>query len=175
MGGDKGDLLRFYSEDVLMSAEARRIRVPPDLRPLESNTMNRADVSYAIEPGLDVEEFLDVLVRSTLAERRPAREPETIRGMLRNADVIVAARVAGILVGVSRAITDFSYCTYLSDLAVDRAFQRRGIGKELLRRTHEAAGLATTLILLAAPLARGYYPHIGMAQHDSCWVIPRRP
>ena len=137
--------------------------------------MSGPDVSYALEPDLDAEEFLDVLVRSTLAERRPVGEPETIRGMLKHADVIVTARVAGLLVGVSRAITDFSYCTYLSDLAVDRAFQRRGIGKELIRRTHEAAGLTTTLILLAAPLARGYYPHIGMAQHDSCWIIPRRP
>jgi predicted N-acetyltransferase YhbS len=133
------------------------------------------DIAYALEPDLDTEEFLDVLTRSTLAERRPVDEPGTIRGMLRNADVIATARVDGLLVGVSRAITDFSYCTYLSDLAVDVAFQRRGIGRELIRRTHEAAGLGTTLILLAAPLARSYYPHVGMAPHDSCWVIPRIP
>ena len=86
-------------------------------------------------------------------------EPETIRGMLRNADVIVAARIGGLLIGVSRAITDFSYGTYLSDLAVDVAYQRRGLGRELIRRTHEAAGSATTLILLAAPLARVLSPH----------------
>ena len=92
--------------------------------------------------------------------------------MLRHADLIVTARAGGRLVGVSRAITDFSYCTYLSDLAVDEAHQRRGIGKELLRRTHEAAGRQTVLILLAAPKARGYYPHIGMTGHDSCWIIP---
>jgi len=55
--------------------------------------------------------------------------------MLQHADVVVTARVEGRLVGVSRAITDFSYCTYLSDLAVDEAFQRRGIGRELIRRT----------------------------------------
>src|SRR6059058_4715588 len=102
-------------------------------------------------------------------------EPETIRGMLRHADVLATARVDGTLVGVSRAITDSSYCTYLSDLAVDVAYQRRGIGRELIRRTHEAAGLGTTLILLAAPLARTYYPSIGMDPHDSCWIIPRRP
>jgi GNAT superfamily N-acetyltransferase len=136
--------------------------------------MTTPDVTYALEPDLDAEAFIDVLVRSSLAERRPVDEPETIRGMLRHADVIVTARVEGFLVGVSRAITDFSYCTYLSDLAVDRAFQRRGIGRELIQRTHEAAGLKTTLILLAAPLARSYYPHIGMDQHDSCWIIPRQ-
>jgi len=132
------------------------------------------DVAYRIEPDLGPDEFLDVLVRSTLAGRRPVHDAGTIRGMLRNADLIVTARVDDLLVGVSRAITDYSYCTYLSDLAVDRAYQRRGFGKALIRRTHEAAGLRTTLILLAAPQAAGYYPHIGMTRHESCWIIPRQ-
>jgi predicted N-acetyltransferase YhbS len=133
------------------------------------------NVSYQLEPTLGTQEFIDVLVRSTLGERRPLHEPETMRRMLANADVIITARVEGKLVGVSRAITDFAFCTYLSDLAVDMTVQRQGIGKELLRRTHEAAGLHTVLILLAAPKARDYYPHIGMTQHDSCWVMSRQP
>ena len=125
-------------------------------------------------PELGPEEFIDLLVRSTLSERRPIDEPETIRGMLEHAGIIITARLDGRLVGVSRAITDFSYCTYLSELAVDRDQQRRGIGRELIRLTHETAGLTTHLILLAAPLARTYYPHIGMQPHESCWIIPRR-
>lgn len=133
-------------------------------------------LTYQLEPDLSSEEFTDVLVRSTLAERRPVDKPGVIAGMLKHADLIVTARIDGLLVGVSRAISDFSYCTYLSDLAVDRAHQRRGIGRELIRRTHEAAGGHTHLILLAAPRARTYYPHIGMQPHDSCWVIAgRRP
>jgi GNAT superfamily N-acetyltransferase len=133
------------------------------------------NVTYQIEPGLTPAEFIDVLVRSTLAERRPVGDPDTIRPMLANAGVIVTARVGNLLVGVSRAVTDFAYCTYLSDLAVDGAYQRRGIGRELIRRTHEAAGLNTTLILLAAPKAVAYYPHVGLTRHESCWTIPRRP
>ena len=136
--------------------------------------MEDLNVLYRLEPDLTADEFVDVLRRSTLAQRRPVDDRETIRGMLRHADVIVTARVAEELVGVSRAITDFSYCTYLSDLAVDVAYQRRGIGRALIQRTHEAAGLATTLILLAAPTAASYYPHIGMTRHDSCWIVPRR-
>ena len=128
--------------------------------------------SYQLEPNLSPEEFIDVLVRSTLAERRPVRDVATMRAMLANADVVATARLDGLLVGISRAITDFAFCTYLSDLAVDARHQRHGIGRELIRRTHEAAGLHTTLILLAAPKAQSYYPHIGMTRHDSCWVIP---
>jgi GNAT superfamily N-acetyltransferase len=132
------------------------------------------EAHYQLEPDLAPEAFIDLLRRSTLAERRPVHDLETIRGMLRHAGVILTARVGELIVGVSRAITDFHYCTYLSDLAVDQAFQRRGIGRELIKRTHEAAGLQTTLILLSAPAARDYYPHIGLQQHDSCWIIPRQ-
>lgn len=132
------------------------------------------NVIYRQEPDLTAEEFIDLLVRSKLAERRPIADGLTIKGMLQQADVIVTARLDGVLVGVSRAISDFHYCIYLSDLAVDEQFQRRGIGRELIRRTHEAAGLHTTLVLLAAPMAQSYYPHIGMMKHDSCWIIPRK-
>jgi GNAT superfamily N-acetyltransferase len=129
-------------------------------------------ITYRLEPELTPDDFIDVLSRSKLADRRPVHDLDTIRAMLKNADVIVTARFGGQLIGVSRAITDFAYCTYLSELAVDERNQRHGIGRELIRRTHEAAGPHTTLILLAAPNARSYYPHIGMTMHDSCWIIP---
>lgn len=132
-------------------------------------------IRYAIEPELSPAEFIYVLRRSTLAERRPVDDAERIAGMLENATIVATARTdAGLLVGVSRAISDFHYCTYLSDLAVDVAFQKQGIGKELVLRTHTAAGFHTSLILLAAPAARAYYPRIGMQPHDSCWILPRR-
>ncbi len=133
------------------------------------------DISYQLEPELEPAEMIGLLVRSTLAERRPIDEPGTIQDMIRHADIVLTARIDGKLVGLSRAITDFSYCTYLSDLAVDEAFQRRGIGRELIARTHAAAGLDTTLILLAAPKAENYYPHIGLERHNSCWIIRRQP
>jgi GNAT superfamily N-acetyltransferase len=129
---------------------------------------------YRLQPDLTPAEFIRVLVRSRLAERRPIDRPDVIRAMLEGADIILTARAGERLVGVSRAISDFAYCTYLSDLAVDQAYQKRGIGRELIRRTHEAGGLHPDLILLAAPAARSYYPHIGMEAHDSCWVIRRK-
>ena len=132
------------------------------------------DIQYTLEPNLTSAEFIAILNRSSLASRRPVDDSAVIAGMLRNADIILTARDSGILIGVSRAITDYSYCTYLSDLAVAVDFQRLGVGRELIRRTHETAGFATTLILLAAPAARGYYPHIGMEPHPSCWIYKGR-
>jgi ribosomal protein S18 acetylase RimI-like enzyme len=129
-------------------------------------------ILYGREPELQAKEFIDLLIRSTLAERRPIEDGSRIEAMLRNASLILTARCDMQLVGVSRALSDFAYCTYLADLAVDADYQRMGIGRELLRRTHEAGGLETTLILLAAPKAAEYYPHIGMTKHDSCWTSP---
>ena len=132
-------------------------------------------VRYQLEPSLSADEFIDVLRRSTLAERRPVSDAAVIAGMLARAGLIVTARVESRLVGVARSLSDFSYCTYLSDLAVDAEFQGRGIGRELVRRTHELAGRHTMLVLLAAPKAQSYYPHIGMRPHESCWVSDRVP
>jgi len=136
-------------------------------------TKYMTEIIYQLEPSLTAAEFIDCLVRSTLSARRPVDKIKTIEGMLSNADVILTARnMTGLLVGVSRAITDFHYCTYLSDLAVDQALQGHGIGRELIKRTHDAAGLETTLLLLAAPNAETYYPHIGMTPHASAWYLP---
>lgn len=128
---------------------------------------------YAIEPKLTPTEFVDVLRRSKLAERRPVEDSARIAKMLSGADLIATARDEnGALVGVARALTDFAYCTYLSDLAVDVAHQRHGIGRELIRVIHEKAGLDTRLIMLAAPAAASYYSHIGLEKHESCWMVP---
>ena len=127
-------------------------------------------IDYQIEENLDASEFLEVLNNSTLGERRPVEDPERIKQMVTNANLIVTARQNGKLVGVARSVTDFVYCTYLSDLAVDEANQKQGIGKELIKQTKLAAPQAN-LILLSAPAAVNYYPKIGMDKHEACFLL----
>ena len=126
-------------------------------------------ITYSLEPQLTGEEFQKLLMTSTLAERRP-KALETLKDMVKQADIILTARDGDKLVGVSRSISDFTYCTYLSDLAVDEAYQHQGIGKELIRLTKAQAPEAK-LILLAAPAAREYYPKIGMTQFEYCFYL----
>ncbi len=128
-------------------------------------------INYSASCQLHTEEFIDILQRSTLAERRPVNDPECIAAMLANADLIVTAWEGGHLVGAARSVTDFSYCCYLSDLAVDADFQRQGIGRELIRQTRALLGPKCRLILLSAPNASGYYPQIGLEKHPSAWVL----
>jgi ribosomal protein S18 acetylase RimI-like enzyme len=131
-------------------------------------------ILYSREPDLSVTEFQAVLVSSTLAERRPVHDLQCLDKMLRNADVVVTARDDSKLVGISRAITDFSFCCYLSDLAVDVSYQGRGIGRALIEQTHIAAGRDTTLFLVAAPAVQGYYPKVGMKPYPCFGIQPSK-
>jgi len=132
------------------------------------------DINYRSDIKISVDQFIDVLKRSTLAERRPVDDRDRMEKMLQHGNVLITAWQNDLLIGVSRALTDFSFCCYLSDLAVDEAFQKQGIGKELIRLTHEVAGENATLILLAAPKAVKYYPKIGMEQFKDCFIIKRK-
>jgi predicted N-acetyltransferase YhbS len=131
-------------------------------------------ISYSVEQNLKPAEFIDVLRRSTLAERRPVDDLPRIERMLAHANLVVCARDGDVLVGVARALTDFSFCCYLSDLAVDHAYQRQGIGKELIAQVQEASGEEAMVLLLAAPAALEYYGHIGMEKVDNGWILQRR-
>lgn len=127
-------------------------------------------INYQIENNLGIDEFRAILIKSTLGERRPVNEPERLQKMLEHGNLIVTARENGKLIGVSRSLTDFLYCTYLSDLAVDATYQKKGIGRELIRQTKLATPQAK-LILLAAPAAIPYYPKIGMTQFEFCYLL----
>lgn len=123
-----------------------------------------------MENLLNPTEFKDILNRSTLAERRPVHDDKRLEKMCANANLIITARLEGKLIGIARSLTDFAFCTYLSDLAVDKEFQHTGIGKKLIEQTKIAAPDAM-LILLSAPAAITYYPKVGMKHFEHCYIL----
>ena len=133
----------------------------------------KRDIEYSSNRQITALQFIDLLNRSTLGQRRPVNDEQRIQKMLNHGNVLITAWENDLLVGVSRALSDFSFCTYLSDLAVDENFQHRGIGKKLIDITHETSGPQTMLILLAAPAAREYYPKVNMERFEHCFVRHR--
>jgi ribosomal protein S18 acetylase RimI-like enzyme len=131
-------------------------------------------IIYATDRVVAVHEFSDLLRRSTLAERRPVDDAACLAAMLRHANLVCTAWDGDLLVGMARALTDFAYCCYLADLAVDVACQRRGIGRELIRQVQAKLGDRAKIILLAAPKAEAYYPRLGFERHGSAWTLPAR-
>ncbi|WP_281839473.1 GNAT family N-acetyltransferase [Cardiobacterium hominis] len=127
-------------------------------------------LTYRTNHPVSRAQFIALLQKTSLGARRPLAEAERIDAMLQNADLLISAWDDDRLVGIARAVTDYAYCCYLSDLAVDEAWQRRGIGQELLATLKQALHPQCKIILLAAPQATDYYPHIGFTQHPSAWT-----
>lgn len=126
--------------------------------------------AYRVGNNLVLDDVIELYRASTLGERRPVDDHERMGEILQNANLVVSAWDGDLLVGIARSLTDFAYATYLADLAVRASHQRFGIGKELMRRT-QAAAVQANLILLAAPKAVEYYPHVGFTQHGSAWIL----
>lgn len=127
-------------------------------------------ITYRVGNDLDLDAVIELYRASTLGERRPVDDRERMKLMLANANLVVTAWDGEQLVGIARSVSDFSYATYLSDLAVRLSHQKQGIGRELIRRTQVQGGQAA-VILLSAPKAVDYYPRIGLKQHPSAWTL----
>ena len=133
-----------------------------------------SQITYRTGNDLDLDVTIEVYVDSGLGDRRPVKDRERMGRMLREANLMISAWNGTELVGIARSLTDWVYVTYLSDLAVKKKYQRQGIGRELIKRTREACDPKTTLLLLAAPAAVEYYPHIGFEHHSQAWMIQGR-
>jgi ribosomal protein S18 acetylase RimI-like enzyme len=128
-------------------------------------------IEYKVNAPITADQFVDVLNRSTLGQRRPIEDRACIDGMVKNANLLVTAWDGGKLVGVARSVTDFHYACYLSDLAVDVDYQRRGIGKALIGHTQKALGPRCIITLISAPAAAEYYPKVGFVRNANCWEL----
>ncbi|MCM3412136.1 GNAT family N-acetyltransferase [Metabacillus litoralis] len=128
--------------------------------------------TYKVHDKISAAELSQVFKASGI--RRPVDDLDRLQKMIEQADVIITARTDNQVIGVARVITDFSYCCYLSDLAVDKDHQKAGIGKNLIKLLQEEIGEEVSLLLLSAPEAMEYYPKIGFTSFDNGFSIPRK-
>ena len=129
-------------------------------------------IEYFINQKPSVEEVISVFESSGI--KRPTQDLSRIQRMIDHANLIVTAHTNNQLVGLARSLTDFSYCCYLSDLAVRKEFQSQKIGSRLLEITREQIGEKSMLLLLSAPNAMGYYPKVGFEKVENGWIVKRQ-
>jgi len=130
------------------------------------------NIDYKINEPLSEEAIIEVFRSSGI--KRPIQDIERIKTMFQNSNLVVSAWVNDELIGISRALTDFAYCCYLSDLAIKKEHQHKGIGKRLVEITKETIGEKVMLLLLSAPNAMDYYPKIGLEKVDNGFIIKRK-
>lgn len=129
-------------------------------------------ITYKKDVSITAEQLSTLFSSSGI--KRPVNDLPRLQKMIDNANLLITAWDQNKLVGVARALTDFSYCCYLSDLAVDKDYQYNGIGKELVEQLKNQLGEEVALILLSAPSAMDYYPKIGFEHIDNGFKIARK-
>lgn len=128
-------------------------------------------IVYRTDASITTDQFIDLLKSSSLGERRPIEDRKCMEGMVENSNLTVTAWDDEKLIGVARSMTDFHYACYLSDLAVDRAYQNQSVGKKLQQLTQTMLGSKCKLILISAPSVNEYYEKIGFTNNPRCWVL----
>ncbi|WP_127532638.1 GNAT family N-acetyltransferase [Paenibacillus kobensis] len=128
-------------------------------------------ITYSTTRPITAAQLSEVFERAAM--KRPIHDLDRLQTMLDNADLTISAWDGDRLVGIARALTDFSYCCYLSDLAVDNEYQKSSIGSKLVDHVSELIGPRCSLVLLSAPGAVGYYPKIGFTLADNAYIIKR--
>jgi GNAT superfamily N-acetyltransferase len=135
------------------------------------DTNDTSTIQFQFNVPLNTSDIIRVFQSSGI--RRPVHDPERIQKMFLNSNLTASAWCGDRLVGLGRCVTDFEYCCYVSDLAVDLKFQKKGIGKTLLKLIKEKVGPKCTVLLHAAPEARAYYPKVGFEPSTDGFVIRR--
>ena len=129
------------------------------------------EIIYRIDVTPETDQIIDVYNSSGI--NRPTKDKDRIKKMYDNSNLIVTAWDNNKLVGISRSLTDYCYCCYLSDLAVRKEYQTSGIGKMLIEVTKNEIGEQTALMLLSAPIAMDYYPKVGFQKADNAFLMKR--
>lgn len=130
-------------------------------------------IAYTNKKKISADQLAELFVSSGI--HRPVNDLPRLQKMLVNADILWTAWDNDKLVGIARALTDFSYACYLSDLAVAKPYQKQGIGHTLLEKLHGQIGPDVSLVLLAAPAALKYYPKVSFKKIDNAFLRRRRP
>lgn len=122
------------------------------------------------EERISAEEYIDFLKRTDLGSQYPKeRFDERIVKLVNNVSIsLVARNEKNIVIGVLLGLTDFVYWLYITDLGVDRAYEKQGIGKNLMKTAHNIAGgeKDIAVYLIANENAIPFYEKIGMKKAD---------
>lgn len=129
-------------------------------------------ITYGKRSTLRTDDVINLFASSGIV--RPISQPSRINEMISNSDFIYTAWENNKLVGIARCVTDFSYCCYLSDLAVHKEYQNKKIGETLIKHVENEIGDEVSLVLLASESALGYYPKVGFDKAENAFIKKRK-
>ena len=129
-------------------------------------------ITYRVNKKIEPHQLADVFKASGI--RRPYEDFNRMKKMLDNANLLITAWDGDKLIGVARALTDFSFCCYISDLCVIKEYQHNDIGHELITQIQNQVGDECSLILLSPSEVMDYFLRIGFTKADNAFIIQRK-
>lgn len=127
-------------------------------------------LTYYRDEHIEFDEYYEFLKRTELGSQYPKeRFKERLTKSLQNRSIGITARNKdGLLVGIAFALTDFAYFLFITDLGVDRNYQKQGIGTELMKRIQEGAGGENdiTVVTVSNDEAYGFYEKSGLKNQN---------
>jgi GNAT superfamily N-acetyltransferase len=127
------------------------------------------EIAYSTVDRLRPAEYIAFLANSNLGRLYPKKNfDRRIAMLLSSADVVVTARREAELIGVCLGVTDHAYFLFVTDIGVAHGYERKGIGRELFRRAHEAAGGPDeiTVVTWSNAAAMPFYAACGLSPQE---------
>lgn len=122
------------------------------------------------EERVSAAEYIDFLKRTDLGSQYPKeRFEERIAKLVQNVSIsLVARNEENLMVGALFGLTDFCYWLYITDLGVDRNYERQGIATRMMKQAHQIAGgeKDIAVYLIANEDAVPFYEKLGMKKAD---------
>ena len=122
------------------------------------------------EERVSAAEYIDFLKRTALGSQYPKeRFEERIAKLVQNVSIsLVARNEENLMVGALFGLTDFCYWLYITDLGVDRNYERQGIATRMMKQAHQIAGgeKDIAVYLIANEDAVPFYKKLGMKKAD---------
>lgn len=94
--------------------------------------------------------------------------------MLGHTDVVICAWDKDVLVGFGRVLTDFTYRAAIWDVIVDRTYQHRGIGTEIVRHILQHPRLENVELFWLCTRRPGFYEKLGFSSREQTGMVWKR-
>ncbi|MDX2250924.1 MAG: GNAT family N-acetyltransferase [Nitrospira sp.] len=128
----------------------------------------KSAVTFSETTNLDASHLLRLLHQAPWAKNRTVDDATE---MLRHSDVVLCAWDGDRLVGFGRVITDFVYRATIWDVIVDRAYQKQGIGTELVQRILNHPQLKKVELFWLCTRRPGFYEKLGFSSKEQTGMV----
>jgi hypothetical protein len=124
-----------------------------------------------VRKNINADDYIEFLTRTDLGSQYPKeRFIERINKLVNNVQIsLLAVNEDGIIVGTCFGLTDYAYWLMITDLGIDRAYIKNGIGSEMIRISRTEAGGDKNIIVFiyANEEAIPFYERNGLKKSES--------